>query len=257
LDTLKVTASGLDDLPHWFLKLAAPNIALPLSIIFNESLNQFFVPSQWKESVITPVPKIPKPKVLQDFRPISVTPILSRLFEKVVVRKFLYPILVNDNFSPEFFDQYAFRPTGSTTSALINLVEKIGSKLSSGPFVHVLSFDMSKAFDTVRHSCLMSKLSKMQISDEVYNWLANYLYDRSHVTRYNNVISSAVNINASIVQGSAIGPICYILNSCDLKPLNSNNDFNKYADDVYLVVSSENSNTILAEVAHNGRVGES
>lgn len=216
--------------------------------MFCESLACSFVPRQWKQSIITPVPKVAKPSVCKEFRPISVTPILSRLFEKCIVRKFLYPVLLDKNFASDFQDQYAFRPTGSTTSALISLTDLVAGKLVSNPFVHVLSFDMSKAFDTVRHSTLMEKLSKMPIPDEVYNWLYEYFDNRSHVTGYCGIRSSPIYINASIVQGSGLGPVIYILNSSDLTPIFEENNFNKYADDVYLVVSSKNSEKIPQEL---------
>ena len=79
LDNVKPTAVGLDSLPHWFLKLAAPSISLPLSYLFNLSLGQSIVPVQWKASIITPVPKVPQPQNCVDYRPISITPILARV----------------------------------------------------------------------------------------------------------------------------------------------------------------------------------
>jgi len=92
LDHLKPTAAGNDGLPSWFLRIAAPLVSRPLTTLFNLSLSWSVVPKQWKTSVITPVAKIPRPATCSDFRPISVTPILSRLLEKMVVRTFVYPI---------------------------------------------------------------------------------------------------------------------------------------------------------------------
>ena len=69
------------------------------------------VPDQWKSSSITLVPKIASPLICQDFRPISVTPVLSRLFEKEFVRQTIYPVLVHPNHTHQFSDQFAFRPT--------------------------------------------------------------------------------------------------------------------------------------------------
>ena len=95
------------------------------------------------------MPKVAQPKACGDFRPITVTPILSRLLEKLVVRQFIYPVLIeNDDLS----DQFSFRPTGSTTAALINLLHKASALLQDHDYVHLISIDFSKAFDTVRHS---------------------------------------------------------------------------------------------------------
>ena len=87
------TSPGLDELPAWFLRAMAPFISLPIHHLFNECIRESFIPKQWKAAIITPVPKVQKPTSCQEYRPISVTPILSRLFEKLVVQKFLYPVL--------------------------------------------------------------------------------------------------------------------------------------------------------------------
>ena len=84
LEHLKQTAPGLDGLPAWFLKLAAPGIAKPLSYLYRLSLCESLVPTQWKSACITPVPKIPAATQCSDFRPISLTPVLSRVLEKLI-----------------------------------------------------------------------------------------------------------------------------------------------------------------------------
>ena len=87
LDTVRPSATGLDKIPSWFLLIAAPLISVPTAYIFNTSLSFSVVPDQWMSSSITPVPKITSPLICQDFRPISVTPVLSRLFEEEFVRQ--------------------------------------------------------------------------------------------------------------------------------------------------------------------------
>ena len=89
LDKIKPTATGLDKLPSWFIHTAAPFFSQPLTYLFNLSISQSKVPSQWKISSITPVPKVSKPQSCQDYRPISITSVLSRAFEKGIVRNFI------------------------------------------------------------------------------------------------------------------------------------------------------------------------
>ena len=79
LDTLKNLSPGRDSIPSWFLRTVAPFLAKPLSEVYNLSLNRTFVPKQWKSSIINSVAKTSKPAQCSDFRPISVTPLLSRL----------------------------------------------------------------------------------------------------------------------------------------------------------------------------------
>ena len=73
-----------------------------------------------------------------------------------------------------FTDQYAFRPTGSTTAALIALLHTICTMLSANPFVRVFAIDFSKAFDSIRHHQLLAKLLFLTIPDEIYNWVENF-----------------------------------------------------------------------------------
>ena len=101
-------------LPYWFLKLLASYIANTVAYLFNLSLITMTVPVQWKQAVITPLPKISKPVSNSDFRPFSLTSILSRLIEKLVVKNFIYPTLNDPLVHPLLADKFAFRPTGST-----------------------------------------------------------------------------------------------------------------------------------------------
>ena len=141
----------------------------------NLSLSWSVVPKQWETSVITPVAKIPRPATCSDFRPISVTPILSRLLEKMVVRNFIYPIFDHPLHADQFNDQFTFRPTGSTTCVLVNLNHILADLLQTHPYVHLIALDFSKAFDTVRHSTLLDKCRQFPILGSLYNWLARYL----------------------------------------------------------------------------------
>ena len=158
---------GLDQLPAWFLRLGAPVFTEELTRLFCRSLTEGVVPNQWKRAYIKPIQKIPVPMAPGDYRPISITPILSRLMEKLVVRTFFYPAISDPPAPLSFTDQYAFRPAGSTTAALIALLQCITEILRTNPFVIVIALDFSKAFDTVRHATLMEKLAKLGLPDHV------------------------------------------------------------------------------------------
>ena len=248
LDSLKSTSCGLDMLPSWFLKLSAPFISEPLAYLFSSCISLGFVPEQWKTSLIVPIPKVPRPTELSHYRPISLTPILSRTLERLMIRQELYPFIDGSPIKEFLQTQFAFKPTGSTTAALIHLMHIISNNLVNNPFVHVFALDFTKAFDTLSHYSLTTKLSELGLPDEPYNWLCNYLADRSHVTKFDNKLSSIARINASVVQGSAIGPMCFILNMTGLKLRNSQNFLSKYADDCYLIVPSSAAFTISEEL---------
>ena len=95
LDKLRPTATGLDQIPAWFLRLAAPVIYQPLTRLFNLPFQQAQFPCmQWKQAIIRPVPKVEAPTKHDDFRPISITPFLTRLMERTVTQISL-PCLLN------------------------------------------------------------------------------------------------------------------------------------------------------------------
>ena len=108
--------------------------------------------------------------------------------------------------SLSFSDQYAFRPSGSTTAAIVSLLQTVTSLLQSNPFVVVISLDFSKAFDTVRHSSLLTKMAELDLPAVVYNWVVAFFTGHAHATVYNSEVSSTRSIPASIIQGSSLGP---------------------------------------------------
>ena len=131
LDKLSPTATGMDKLPAWFLRLGAPAFCEALAYLFNKSLATSVVPRQWKQASIMPVPKTATPVNHSDYRPISITSVLSRTLERIVVREFLYPAILDPPAQLSFDDQFAFCPTGSTTAALIALMQSITDMLAS------------------------------------------------------------------------------------------------------------------------------
>jgi len=250
LDHLHHTAKGLDQLPAWFLRLTAPIFSDIISFLFNLSLNTSHVPTQWKTALIIPIPKTSTPTSPPDYRPLSIVPILSRILEKIVVRKYIYPEFDEPPFIFTLSDQFAFRPTGSTSAAIIQLLQHISDMLVTNDYVTVITMDYSKAFDTVRHSSLMGKLSKLDIDDNIFNWINNYFGQRVHVTKFKQSLSRELSINASVIQGSGLGPCSFIICASDLHPIHPNNHLLKYADDMYLLVGSSMKQTILTELNH-------
>lgn len=151
------------------MKIGAPLFAAPIADVINLSLSTSVVPKQWKAAYILPVPKLSVPMSPADYRPISITPILSRITERIVVKDFIYPSLLFPPSDLSFYDQFAFQPSASTTVALIHLLQTITNLLQTNPYVIVYALDFSKAFDSVRHSAVLNKFSRLSIPDHVYN----------------------------------------------------------------------------------------
>ena len=250
LEHIKDTATGPDGISAKFLRLAAPVIAQPLTWLYNQSITQGFVPSQWKSACITPIPKIPQPLSPGDLRPISVTPILSRCLERFIVKNYFYSVFSSSNHAPKFLDQFAFRPTGSTTAALASILHTISEMLETEAYVCLYSLDFSKAFDFVRQTRFLSRVHDLGFPDFIYNWLCNFFTDRTHSTKWGRSESSSLSFNAGVVQGSAIGPAAYVVCASELQPKFSANKLFKYADDSYLLVPASSIHTVSDEISH-------
>ena len=248
LDKLSPTASGPDGLPFWFLKLAAPIICESLTHVINLSLATSIVPRQWKSAIIHPIPKIAQPVEPSQMRPISVVSILSRLTERLVIRNFINPEIST---CFDLSNQYAYQATCSTTAALVSILSNITQLLLTNSHVHVLTFDYSKAFDTLSHSVVADTLSYLSASDEIYNWVLDYLSERSHATLFQGSMSSFATITAGVIQGSVLGPTLFNITSSTLTPFSTINKYFKYADDGYLIVPASNAHTIPHELLHH------
>jgi len=235
LSKLKKTSPGSDLIPHWFYRECAAEISEVVTSLINRSLRYGIVPSRWKEALVTPVPKKSNVSIedLNNLRPISVTPILSRFTEKLVVKLHLWPKLNDDLMC----DQFGFRPTGSTSAALIDLVHFVYTKFNEGSdYVRCLLVDYSRAFDVVNHQILLEELGTLGLEENIYRWVADFLTGRTQAVKMSDVVSVFLAISQSIVQGSGLGPTLYIALARRLKALSEVNKIIKYADDTTLLV---------------------
>lgn len=214
--------------------------------IFNIILSCGICPAAWKCAVVTPIPKVSPPTEFKDLRPISVTPILSRLFEHLIVNKFLLPALPK----PLLNDQFAFRPTGSTTAALVYVLHHITRMLEDSSYVRCLFIDYSRAFDTINHELLIRKLLSLAMPSKVVRWIVNFLTGRTQAVSLDGKLSNWLPITQSIVQGSGIGPILYIIFASDLKLRSTMNLLCKYADDTTLMIPQNTDVCLEDEFKH-------
>jgi len=217
LDRLRPTATGLDCIPAWFLCLGAPVFAAPIAELFNRSTAAAIVQRQWKAAKITTRLKVTKPVQPSDFRPISITPVISRLFERYIIKSYIYPELHQPPPCLCFSDQFTFWPTGSTTAALVALLHTVCLELSTNAYVHIFALEFSKAFDSVRHATLMEKMEQLSIPDQIYTWIMDFFHRHSHCTKFAGSISELADIMVSITQGSTVGLAAYLVTAANLR----------------------------------------
>jgi predicted urease superfamily metal-dependent hydrolase len=191
------------------------------------------VTQQWKTSYVSPVQKTTNPASLADFRPNSVTSILSRLTEKSVVKNWLMPA-ISDFYSD---DQFGFQPTGGTMCVLVYLTHYVTEMLETYSYVRCLCVDFSTAFDVVDHNILSTKLTQLQLPAQIFHWLLSFLPGRMQHVKVGIAMSAARPTNRGTIQGSEIGPIYYVFMASDLRALSRTiNELFKYASDTTLLV---------------------
>jgi len=192
------------------VKFVGNEIAVPLSYIFNLSLESGNFPSKLKLCRVIPIFKAGDSLECDNYRPISLLSSISKILEKIVAQKLVSHLTSNDLL---YCHQYGFLSGRSTEHNLMQILNFITNALNDGNFCIAVFLDLRKAFDVCNHEILLKKLEKMGIRGTAYNWFKNYLAGRSQFVDINGNRSDALNINISVIQGSILGPIlflCYI-----------------------------------------------
>ena len=157
-----------------------------MSHIINLSINTGTVPYRWKVAKISPVYKSGNTNLTENYRPISVLPVLSKILERAVHSK-LIDFLEREHLLNDC--QYGFRNKRSTKLASTLLCDNIRRQINDGKLVGVVYIDLTKAFNTIGHNVLLNKLSAYGINGKELSWFADYLFNRSQVVDISNTRS--------------------------------------------------------------------
>ena len=176
-------ASGPDGSTTRMLKLASPAILPALTNFFNCSLSTGQLPTQWKRANVIPVYKKGDKTNLQNYRPISLTSVVCKLLEKIVVQQLLEHCQDNGLLASQ---QHGFLPRRSCTAALVTATSEWLRALNSRVFaVDLISLDFSRAFDSISHNILVHKLSQCyNIRTAALDWIKSFVQDRKQRVVY-------------------------------------------------------------------------
>ena len=227
-------ATGIDELPPGLLRDCAKGISKPICHIINLSIQTSTVPSIWKVAKISPVFKSGVSTLPENYRPISVLPVLYKLLEKAVHSK-LMNFLEKGNLLSD--SQYGFRNKRSTKMAATLLCDNIRRKIDIGEMVGTIYIDLSKAFDTIGHGILLQKLPAYGIRNKELSWFTDYLFNRKQIVEINNIRSISEPIYCGVPQGSILGPLLFILFFNDFVDHVKHSSVIKYADDTVIFLS--------------------
>ena len=151
-------ATGLDNIPARLLKDGAPAISRTVTYIINLSLTTSTVPDDWKQARVVPVPKTGNCENMDNYRPISILPVLSKVLESTVNVQLQQFLRENDRLSPIQSD---FRRYHSTQTTLTYFCGTILRNSDEEKMIGALFIELKKAFDTVPHDCLLKKLGRI------------------------------------------------------------------------------------------------
>lgn len=208
-------AHGWDEISVKMIKLSDISLVLPLKIIFINCLRRGLFPEIWKYANVVPLHKKNEKNLKGNYRPISLFPILGKIFEKLIYGSLYAHLVSRDLLNP---NQSGFRPGDSTVNQLLSITHIIYKAFDCNPPLDVRSvnLDISKAFDRVWHDGLIYKLKRCGASGQLLLLIQSFLKDRKQRTVLNGQSSEWGDISAGVSQGSILGPLFFLVYINDL-----------------------------------------
>jgi len=237
IDSLEPKAScGFDLLSNKMLKKEKLKFSKIITPLINQSLTLGKFPEALKKAKVIPIFKKGDPTNLNNYRPISLLPVLSKVFEKVMNNQLNEMLEKNNLIDP---NQYGFRSGHSTEDAIMKFVDHLEKEMIKNKHVVSIYIDVSKAFDSCDHSIIISKLKRLGLTGPSLELMKTYLKDRTQEIWVERECGGSFKINIGVGQGTILGPTLFKIYILDMYRCTSL--FNmRFADDTTLVGSGKN-----------------
>ena len=203
LETIDISKSnGADRISGRMLKATAASIAAPVTKLFNLSISTGIFPNKWKLAAVIPIPKSSDTASPSNYRPVSLLPVLSKILERHIF-KLLSKHL--ESSQPISDSQWGFQCGKSTTTCLLETTHNWFQLLENGNEIGAVFFDFRKAFDSVPHRALLSKLESLNLNPMLLRWVQSYLAGRTQQVAPNGITSDLL----PDLHGSSTGFCCW------------------------------------------------
>ena len=244
-------SSDIYEISPKIIKQAGPALSNLLTIISNKSIKEGIFPDALKVSKILPLHKSDSVFEVSNYRPISLLPIISKIFEKLIF------VRLNEFITKHqilYQNQFGFQKNKSTELAVNSIVSNVTKSLENKESAYCIFLDFAKAFDTVNHDILIQKLDYYGIRGNALNLFKSYLTERQQFTEIGDTLSDMEYIKCGVPQGSILGPILFLLYINDITESSTLLKFYLFADDTTLFYSCKADNN--TEVVLNNELSK-
>ena len=242
------SSHGEDAISNKLLKLIQENVVTPLTYLINRSIKENYFPKIFKHAIVKPLFKSGDNQLIENYRPISLLRVISKLIERVVNDRLVNYLekykLLSDH-------QYGFRKNRSTVDATLDYFGTILDKLNNKETVFTAMIDLSKAFDVLKKNVILDKLNHYGVRGSMLMWFDSFLSNRTISVQINDIKSDTECINLGTPQGGVISPTLFSIVINNLENCLKYSKGILFADDTTIISSGHGPKIAYARFKHD------